>query len=125
MHNQIVDINGLAKELSASKHTLKKNWRSWPHFFIGEGRNLKGARFIISEVVSHLKEEAGNVNLEKPKAEVLGSKISVPEPSIQKRRLSNPAKSSRMGDAKAQRAKKSSLAGDDPFNLLAGVNNVS
>jgi hypothetical protein len=64
---QIVKTHELAMELKTSHHTLKKNWRNFPHFFIGDGRNLKGARFIVSEVVEHLKIEADYVSVEKQK----------------------------------------------------------
>jgi hypothetical protein len=125
MDYQIVDINRLASELCASKHTLKKNWRSLPHFFIGEGRNLKGARFNVPEVIEHLRKEASHVSLERSQKKSLDCKVSVPNETIQEGGFSNEIRSNGMGGRNTQRAKKSTTAGTDPFNLLAGVNNVS
>jgi hypothetical protein len=125
MNYQIVDIRGLATELCASKHTLKKNWRSLPHFFIGEGKNLKGARFNVPEVIQHLRKEANHVSLERSCKKNLGGEISISNETIQEGGLSNKVFSIRVGSRETQRAKKSSTTGTDPFNLLAGVDNVS
>ena len=83
MTYMIVDIDGLAKVLKASRFTLKKNWRSLPHFFIGDGRNLKGARFDVSEVIEHLKKEARHVSMERCKKESLDSKIHAQQQTVQ------------------------------------------
>jgi hypothetical protein len=125
MNYQIVDINGLATELCASKHTLKKNWRSLPHLFIGEGRNLKGARFNVPEVIEHLKKEANHVCLERSPKEGLDCKIQMSEKTIQKRGISDKVCCNAVGGRKTQQSKKSSATEADPFNLLAGVDNVS
>ena len=125
MDYQIVDMKGLAHELCASTHTLKKNWRSFPHFFIGEGRNLKGARFNVPEVIEHLRKEASHVSLERTGEENLGGEVSVSNETIQEGGFSNKVCSIGVGSRKAQRAKKSSTTETDPFNLLAGVDHVS
>jgi hypothetical protein len=125
MNYQIVDIRGLSTELMASRHTLKKNWRSLPHFFIGEGKNLKGARFNVPEVIEHLRKEANHVSLERSREKNLGGEVSVSNETIQERGLSNKIYSIGVGSRKAQRAKKSRTTGTDPFNLLAGVDHVS
>jgi hypothetical protein len=125
MNYQIVDIRGLATALCASKHTLKKNWRSLPHFFIGEGKNLKGARFNVPEVIEHLRKEANHVSLERSQEKNLGGEVSISNETIQEGRFSNKVFSIGVGSRKAQKAKKSRTAGTDPFNLLAGVDHVS
>jgi hypothetical protein len=125
MNYQIVDIRGLSTELMASRHTLKKNWRSLPHFFIGEGKNLKGARFNVPEVIEHLRKEANHVSLERSREKNLGGEVSVSNETIQERGLSNKTYSIGVGSRKAQRAKYSRTTGTDPFNLLAGVDHVS
>lgn len=51
----IVDIRGLAEVLECSNRTLEKVWFEFPHFFIGRGRTLRGARFDLDDVVEHLK----------------------------------------------------------------------
>jgi hypothetical protein len=125
MNYQIVDIRGLATELCTSKHTLKKNWRSLPHFFIGEGKNLKGARFNVPEVIEHLRKEANHVSLERSQEKNLGGEVSVSNETIQERRFSNKVWRIGMGSRETQRIKKSFSTGTDPFNLLAGIDNVS
>ncbi|MBC8442026.1 MAG: hypothetical protein H8D87_20350 [Deltaproteobacteria bacterium] len=50
----IVDMQGLSEVLNCSVHTLYKNWKQFPHVFIGTGRNASSARFIINDVLSFL-----------------------------------------------------------------------
>ena len=45
----------LAERLGSSPETLKKVWRSYPHYFVGSGRNLKSARFDLQDVLDYLK----------------------------------------------------------------------
>jgi hypothetical protein len=125
MDYQIVDIKELAKILCASTHTLKKNWRSFPHFFIGEGRNLKGARFNAPDVIEYLKKGGNYDNLERSEKKSLGVEIPVSKEAIQKGRISNQVRCIRVGSRETKRAKKSSSAGTDPFNLLSGIDKVS
>ena len=53
----IVDIYGLAEILLTSPNTLRKKWYRLPHFYVGTGRNLKSARFDVSDVIDYLKKE--------------------------------------------------------------------
>ncbi len=121
MTYEIVDIDGLAKVLKASRFTLKKNWRSLPHFFIGNGRNLKGARFDVSEVIEHLKKEARHVSMERWKKESLDSKIHAQQQTVQEGGFRNKVESLGMGGRKTKRAEKSTGSGTDPFDLLSGI----
>ena len=124
MCSTIVDIYGLAKELHASPNTLKKIWRSLPHFFIGTGKTLKGARFILHEVIDHLKKEAGYGSMERQKKEAVGRKIPVSPPTTQKRGVPNKVGSTAMDDQKAPGTKKSPSTRRDPFKLLPGINKI-
>ena len=124
MDYNIVNYKGLARILRASEHTLKKTWRSIPHFFIGEGRNLKGARFNVPDVIEYLKKGGNYGNLERSEKKSLGIEVPVSKTSIQKGRIQNKVRSINMGGEKARRTKKSATGKTDPFNLLAGVNNV-
>ena len=125
--NQIADIRGLAKTLFASKHTLKKNWRKFPHFFIGDGRNLKGARFDVSEVIEYLKKEARHVSMETSKKKSLDSKIHAQKQAVQEGGFRNKVKSFGMGSSETRQTGKSAGegTGTDPFNLLSGIDNIS
>ena len=124
MEYYIVNYKDLSRILCASEHTLKKTWRSIPHFFIGEGHNLKGARFNVPDVIEYLKKGGNYGNLERSEKKSLGIEVSVSEKAIQKRGLSNTVGRINMGSEKARRTKKSVTSETDPFNLLAGVNNV-
>jgi hypothetical protein len=123
----IADIYGLSSILKTSHHTLKKNWRKLPHFFIGDGRNLKGARFDVSEVIEHLKKEARHVSMETSKKKCLDSEIHAQQQTVQEGRLRKQVESIGMGSSETRRTGKSAGTGDgtDPFNLLTGINNVS
>jgi len=125
MEFHIVNYKGLARILCASEHTLKKTWRSIPHFFIGEGRNLKGARFMVSDVIEHLKKGGNYGQLERSEKKSLGIEVSVSEKTIQKGGFSDQIRCTHMGSRETKRIKKSSYTGADPFNLLSGVDNVS
>jgi hypothetical protein len=124
---QAVNIHKLATALDASHHTLRKNWRNFPHIFIGDGKTLRGARFIVSEVIEHLKKEAGHVSVEKQKKKNMDRKVQVPRRTIQKGGIQNQIGSSGVGGSKAKGAEKSVSirAGADPFDLLSGIDNVS
>jgi hypothetical protein len=125
MNFNIVDIYELASILKPSHHTLKKNWRKFPHFFIGDGCNLKGARFDVSEVVEHFKKEARHVSLEGSQKKSVDSKIQIQHKAVQERRVQDEIKSIGVGSRKTKRVRKSAGAGTDPFNLLSGVDKVS
>ena len=121
----IVDIYELASILKSSHHTLKKNWRKFPHFFIGDGRNLKGARFDLCEVIQHLKEEARYVSMEKFKKKSLDCQVQTQQQAIQKGGFRDKAKGTGMGGRKTRRASKSAGTGTDPFGILSGIDKIS
>jgi len=121
----IVDIHGLASILKASPNTLKKVWRSYPHFFIGEGRTLKGARFDVDDVLIHLKRQAGNVGIQTRKKRNLGRQIQIPEPSIQERGFQDPIRSGRLGHIETGGTIEPADPREDPFDLLSGIDSVS
>jgi hypothetical protein len=125
MSYHIATYKGLAKILCCSEHTLKKTWRALPHFYIGEGRNLKGARFNIPDVINYLKKGGNYDSVERFQKESLDCKVSVPEKTIQEGGFSDKIQGTDLGGRKAGGIKKSTTAAADPFNLLAGVNNVS
>ena len=52
----ILDSHGLCRILSISQSTLKQTWRGYPCFFVGTGRSLRSARFLLDDVLGYLKE---------------------------------------------------------------------
>lgn len=58
--NKILNYKELAAILKISPETMRKNWRSYPHFFVGRGKDLRSARFDGMDVLSHLKKGTNN-----------------------------------------------------------------
>lgn len=83
---RIVNIAGLAEYLKATCSNLRRFWRSYPHFFVGTGTDLKAARFDISDVLIYLKinKGAGYELVPKSKGEKLEVQIRRPKPEVQK-----------------------------------------
>jgi len=79
---QIVDFNELSATLRANPNTLRKRWRTLPHFFIGRGRTLKGARFDLLEVVEALK----NDGMERPENRQIPVQIQAQGAAVRKKR---------------------------------------
>ena len=52
----------LATELKLAPATVRKHWRTYPHFFVTPTSRLKGrlegARFDLAEVLNHLKDNS-------------------------------------------------------------------
>ena len=118
MISQIVNLQGLAELLASSPHTLRKNWRSYPHFFVGDGRTLRGARFDFDDVLRFLKKrDRAYVCLENKKQKNMDRKIQISGQAVQKRGISNAFKSNGLGSPKKGRV---AGAEEDPFDLLSG-----
>jgi len=116
----IVDAEGLAKELKCGISLLRKVWRDYPHFFIGVGRDLRGARFDLDDVLAYLKERGNYGCLEEQKSRMVGGQIPAPGRKNQKGGLSDQTSSTAMGGKEAARGKRTS-AKRDPYALLSGV----
>ena len=86
----IVDAEGLAKELKCSISLLRKVWRKYPHFFIGIGRDLRGARFDLNDVLNYLKERGNYGRLEEQKSGMVGGQVSTQGETDQEGGISNP-----------------------------------
>jgi hypothetical protein len=116
----IVDAEGLAKELKCSISLLRKVWREYPHFFVGAGRDLRGARFDVDDVLTYLKRRGNYGRLEEQKSRVVGGKVPASGRTDKKGGLSNQTSSAAMGGKEAARGKRTS-AKRDPYALLSGV----
>ena len=116
----IVDAEGLAKELKCSISLLRKVWREYPHFFIGIGRDLRGARFDLDDVLTYLKERGNCGRLEEQKSRMVGGQVPAPGRTDQKGGLSDQASSGAMGGQETARGKRT-YAKRDPYALLPGA----
>ena len=58
--DNVVDITGLAEILKCKPATLRHIWMDLPHFFIGRGNDLRGARFDANDVLLYLKVDRGS-----------------------------------------------------------------
>ena len=116
----VVDAEGLAKELKCSISLLRKAWRDYPHFFIGVGSDLRGARFDVDDVLAYLKKRGNYERLEKQESGMVGGQIPAPGQAPQKGGLHDQTSSCAMGGQEAPRGKRTS-AKRDPYGLLSGV----
>jgi hypothetical protein len=115
MYPLIVDIKRLSDILHVSPFTLRKVWKGLPHFFVGEGRNLKSARFDVNDVLNHLKGK-GNVGLENKKR--LVGKILASEQAVQEARASLKSSRNSLGSGEKERTAPRKCPPEDPFDLL-------
>ena len=119
----IVDFDGLAEFLKSNKYTLRKIWRDFPHVYIGIGKDLRGARFDVDDVLIYLKQSGENYgSLEKQNKRLLGCKISTQNKAIQTRRTQDQERSCFVGSPKTPGTECGSNYGD-PFGLLSGIGN--
>jgi len=110
----ILDKSGIQKVFGISEGTLRTQYKSWPHFYVCEGRDLRSARFILEKVIEHL--ELANAN-ERQKTGYMDRQSATRRVSPkQKARLQNPGGSGRVG---ADTAGDDPESTDDPFNLLS------
>ena len=126
---QIVNIHGLAEKLLTSKSTLRKGWRRLPHFYVGEGRNLKSARFDLDKVVSYLETEVEKnepIQTQTKEARVVFP-LHAGRNIIQKGGVSNKIGSRSVGGKRkvSDQTPGRVATGNDPFNLCAGIKQVS
>lgn len=96
--DQIVDIEGLAQVLHCSGRTLEKQWQQYPHFFIGEGRDLRGARFDIGDVITYLKKRDYKDAIPRQKKEDLDRSKTHKWSEDKKNRIYNKIRSTGMGN---------------------------
>jgi hypothetical protein len=120
-HAQIVNIAELAKILKTAPNTLKKGWEQLPHIFIGRGRDLRGARFDVQDVIAYLKERdyrGDHANLQQNNS-AMDRKNKTGRPSA-KGKARIPDKNGGQGLGAGQKAGTKD-AGDDPHGLLEGL----
>ena len=123
---EIVDIHRLAEILLTS--TLRKGWRRLPHFYVGEGSNLKSARFDVKKVIKFLEEEAeekrnnGTIQTQRQK-EGMVRPIHDGRANLQKRRIPDKVRSSGVGGKRAipDKTSRATDTRDDPFDLCEGI----
>ena len=121
INNPIVNIDGLAKALCTNKHTLRKRWRSLPHFFVGQGTDLRSARFDVNDVCTYLKQRGENYDgLEGQQKRLLGGQVPTSEATAQKGGVQDKTRRTALGS----RGKTKGVCHTterDPFHLLSGI----
>ena len=116
----IVNAEGLAKELKCSISLLRKVWREYPHFFVGVGRDLRGARFDVDDVLNYLKERGNYYGCLEEQERMVGSQIPASGGTNQKGGLQDQASSGAMGGQETARGKRTTDK-KDPYALLPGA----
>jgi len=125
---EIVNIHILAEILLTSTSTLRKGWRRLPHFYVGEGCNLKSARFDVTKVINFLEKEAeakrnnGTIQTQRQE-EGMVHPLRAGRRNLQKGRVSNKIRSGGMGRKRTIPDKTPGAidTNDDPFDLCAGI----
>jgi hypothetical protein len=127
---EIVNIHKLAEILltSTSTSTLRKGWRRLPHFYVGEGCNLKSARFVVTKVIEFLEEEAegrrtnGTIQAQRQE-EGMVLPLHAGRGNLQKRGVSNKVRSGGVGRKRTIPDKTPGAidTNDDPFDLCGGI----
>jgi len=118
MPTTIIDKHQLCEILGISDTTLRDQYKSWPHFYVCRGRDLRSARFVLEKIIRHLEKENANEGQVEGNMDRGGSKtwLSIQE----KKRLQNKDGGNGMGKKDLPELKGGSEK--DPFNLLAGIN---
>ena len=125
---EIVNIHRLAEILLTSTSTLRKGWRRLPHFYVGEGCNLKSARFDVKKVINFLEEEAeekrnnGTTQTQRQE-EGMVRPLHAGRRNLQKRRVPNKVRSGGVGRKRTipDKTPRAIDANDDPFDLCGGI----
>jgi hypothetical protein len=108
----IIDKDTLCEIFGISESTLRSQYKSWPHFYVCKGRDLRSARFVIEKVVEHLeyanrRQKAGNLDRPSPKGRISAKK---------KARVQNKG---RRNSLESGRSEADIESGADPLNLLS------
>ena len=125
---EIVNIHRLAEILLTSTSTLRKGWRRLPHFYVGEGCNLKSARFNVTKVINFLEEEAeakrnnGTIQTQRQEEGMVHT-LHAGRRNLQKRRISDKVRGGGMGRKRTiqDKAPRASEPKDDPFDICRGI----
>jgi len=125
IHN-IVDIDGLSDILSCSKSLLLKKWREYPHFFIGNGNDARGARFDINDVLTHLKSKC-YASMGQENKEFQGPSPDQWAPSDNKDRIQNKRGREEVGVKRKALSEKLPTFAPGKFStaLLSGIKQLS
>ena len=125
---EIVNIHRLAEILLTSTSTLRKGWRRLPHFYVGEGCNLKSARFDVKKVINFLEKEAedkrknGTIQTQRQEEGMVRS-VHAGRRNLQKGRVPNKVRSGGVGRKRTipDKTPRAIDANDDPFDLCGGI----
>ena len=125
---EIVNIHRLAEILLTSTSTLRKGWQRLPHFYVGEGCNLKSARFNVTKVINFLEEEAeakrnnGTIQTQRQE-EGMVHPFHAGRRNLQKRRVPNKVRSGGVGRKRtiSDKTPRAIDTNDDPFDLCGGI----
>ena len=55
----IVDFDALCDVLRVQPNSFRRIWSTLPHFQVGVGKDRRGARFDVAEVLTYLKTKKG------------------------------------------------------------------
>lgn len=121
----VVGIDGLADYLSISKDTALRIWQRLPHLRVTSGTTAKGARFVIQDVIDHLRRHGGNyerlAGAERPAEGSVDVQVSSERPEPPPRELPHQARGTG-GRIRAAAAPRKPEAGNaDKYGILRAV----
>ena len=119
----VTDLAGMAEILMVEVSSLAKVWRTWPHFFVGNGRTARGARFRPDDVLKFLEQHNGNYSIhDQERQAVSGGSLQGRGACSRKGGVHKPAGCKKVGSKGSHSGRK---AGTDRYGLLATSDSIS
>ena len=119
----VTDLAGMAEILMVEVSSLAKVWRTWPHFFVGNGRTARGARFRPDDVLKFLEQHNGNYSIHDQEGQAVQSG-SLPERRTDRLKVGvhKSARRKKVGSKGAHSGRKERA---DRYGLLGSGDSVS
>lgn len=67
---EVLTATQMTDKLQVSRETFRKTWKRFPHIFVGEGMDLRSARFLWDEC-SLMEAAHGGIEVQDPKGHTL------------------------------------------------------
>ena len=95
---QVLTTKQMTDKLQVSRETFRKTWKRFPHIFVGEGTDLRSARFLWDDATI-LEVAHGGIEVQDKKGNPVPSRsMGGRRKGSNKSRISNQARSSPMGE---------------------------
>ena len=119
-----INYKALAQKLGRSESTMQKEWRMYPHYFVGRGYNLKSARFDFTDVLEDMKEKARGIQTIQRTGREIPDHVQAQRKAIQPG-CKNQGQGSGVENSKAQSHQKGRETNPIRFDVFRHVNDLS